>query len=390
LQPESDPPQVIIITGNGTIDTAITAIKLGAYDYIPKPYRMTEIDVMVRRAWEKRELLRATRLLFTQVAHRSVGGLGEIATESAAMLQAIAYVSASASLDEPVVLHGEPGVGKHELARYLHAHSGRPLDIFAELRGAVPDPEIGVQLFGREACGTGRRRQPGVLQRAERGTVAIDAALLDVSGRAALADAITQRSFSRIGGEALPRLPLLSRVVVCETEGAGYVPSDIGAIHITIPPLRARPEDIPELAAALVRDVTGGALQYVDAEAVALLQRYPWPGNVRELRAVLTRAGLLAHAAARKRRALTAADLRMVLIWSGGNPVASACRLDAPLADVERLHIEAVLARATWHQGRAAEALGISTKTLYRKMREYGICKPRRRTSTTLAEPQHS
>jgi two-component system NtrC family response regulator len=144
----------------------------------------------------------------------------------------------------------------------------------------------------------------------------------------------------------------------------------LSGVHITIPPLRERLEDIEVLSRELLQEIGDGVTRHVAADALVSLQQYPWPGNIRELGAVLTRAAVLAPAAE-----ITAADLRMVLIWTSMHVAGQG----EALADLERQHIEAVLQRSNWHQGRAAETLGISTKTLYRKMREYGFKRPRQR-----------
>jgi DNA-binding NtrC family response regulator len=372
LQSEPDPPEVIIITGNGTIDTAITAIKLGAYDYISKPYRMAEIDVMVRRAWEKRELARSNLFLRMRVNAQMPS---RVDTANERMSTVVAHATELAPSASTIVLHGQDGVGKTHLARYIHMVSGRPKDAYTELssRDEKVDGML-ARLFGHEP-GAGRglaSRRAGVLQLASSGTVVIDAGLLDAQERSALADALLQRSFTRIGGVC--RIPLHTRVIVCDRKEEDQNGVELLGTHLTIPVLRERPEDIASLASEVIRDIGIGTSRTLTQQATQLLLQYTWPGNVRELIAVLTRVAILAP-----RPEITSADLRMVLVWGGGNEGAG-----AQLADLERLQIEAMLIRANWHQGRAAGALGISTKTLYRKMREYGFVRPRKRKLTRV------
>jgi DNA-binding NtrC family response regulator len=372
LQAEPDSPEVIIITGNGTIDTAITAIKLGAYDYISKPYRMAEIDVMVRRAWEKRELTRSNLLLQTRVNGHMPSRVDSV---SECMSAVVAQATAIASSSDPVVLHGASGAGKTHLARYIHVASGRPLDAYAELSSRDDGAEgILGRLFGYEV-GSRRGSAPrgaGVLQLASSGTVVIDAALLDGQERRVLADALLQQSFAHVGGTQ--RIPLRARVIVCDRGDKTKDGVALPGAHITLPPLRQRSEDIGSLASAFVREMGTGTSRTLSLQAIHLLLQYQWPGNVRELQTVLARAAILAP-----RPEITDADLRMVLVWGSGTDGRG-----AQLADLERLQIEAMLVRSNWHQGRAADALGISTKTLYRKMREYGFVRPRKRKLTRV------
>jgi DNA-binding NtrC family response regulator len=406
LQSESDPPEVITITGNGTIDTAITAIKLGAYDYIAKPYRMAEIDVMVRRAWEKRELARANQLLRARVS----GCIpATMAAESVRMRELVARAAAVAPGNEPVIIQGEAGAGKTHLARYIHGHSHRPADVYVEIVGRDGIADMRAYLFGDVRSDAAR--QVGVLQRAERGTVVVDANVLTNDERAALAGVLASWTFTPLGGEPVP---LLARVIVCEQiarAGTASLTDAMPGTRLSVPPLRERTDDYGTLASQLLAYVDDGHTRTMAPDAIAVLAEYSWPANVRELRAVLVRAAILATSLQ-----LTAADVRSALS-AAGPTVAAASTTDAAtdmtadavaglaveaamladvtvpvtLADLERSHIGAMLVRHHWHQGRAAEALGISTKTLYRKMREYGFTRPRKRrlarSGTALATP---
>jgi DNA-binding NtrC family response regulator len=410
LQSESDPPEVITITGNGTIDTAITAIKLGAYDYIAKPYRMAEIDVMVRRAWEKRELARANQLLRARVS----GCIpATMAAEGVRMRELVARAASVAPGSEPVIIQGEAGVGKTHLARYIHGHSHRPADVYVEIVGREEIADMRAYLFGDVRSDTSR--QVGVLQRAERGTVVLDANVLTNDERAALADVLASRTFTPRGGDPVP---LLARVIVCERiarAGMASLTDAMPGTRLSVPPLRERADDYGPLASQLLAYVDDGRTRTMTPDAIAVLTEYSWPANVRELRAVLVRAAILATSFQ-----LTAADVRNALSAAGPTvasasttaattAVTTAATTDASaglaveaamladvtvpvtLADLERSHIGAMLVRHHWHQGRAAEALGISTKTLYRKMREYGFTRPRKRrlarSGTALATP---
>jgi DNA-binding NtrC family response regulator len=364
LQNEPAPPEVIIITGNGTIDTAITAIKLGAYDYISKPYRMAEIDVMVRRAWEKRELGKANVMLRAQSRPMPTA----MRARSPVMREVLDRLPDLARSETPVVLHGERGVGKSHVARYLHALSGRPRDSFIQIDQAGGALTGAAALVGRQGVPSGGATPTGAFLAADRGTTVIDVAALDSEARLALRSVIADGVFARIGGTQ--QVPLTTRIVLCVEDAgdAAELTASIGGELLSVPPLRLRHEDLATLAAELVAEQVG-PVHAVVPEAVEVLSAYTWPGNVRELKVVLTRCALLATG-----ENIAAADLRLLLA-SGAVGVEGR---GAPLSDLEKLHIEAMLVRFHWHQGRAAEALGISTKTLYRKMREFGFRRPRK------------
>jgi DNA-binding NtrC family response regulator len=364
LQNEPAPPEVIIITGNGTIDTAITAIKLGAYDYISKPYRMAEIDVMVRRAWEKRELGKANAMLRA----RANSVPASMISKNPLMLELLGQLPELARSNVPVIIQGERGSGKSYVARYLHALSGRTHDALIQIQQSGGMLTDAASLVGRQGVVSGGSTPAGAFLAADRGTTVIDVDAIDAEARVVLRDALADSFFTRVGGSE--RIPLSTRIVLCTDDSASLdIARSVRAERISIPPLRMRHEDLALLATDLLADQTG-PVHTIAPEAVEVLASYTWPGNVRELELVLTRCALLATG-----ENIAAGDLRLLLA-TGAVGVEGR---GAPLSDLEKLHIEAMLVRFHWHQGRAAEALGISTKTLYRKMREFGFRRPRKR-----------
>jgi DNA-binding NtrC family response regulator len=375
------PPECIIITGNGTIDTAIAAMKLGAYDYVSKPYRLAEIDVLVRRAWEKRRLTSDNLRLSARLSR--VDGAREFTSVHAPMQAVLALARHAAPGDSPVLITGEPGTGKSELARYIHGHSSRSEGpIVDAVCAAMTAGHGAVDLFGMERpleAGTsgGAAAAIGLMEAAAGGTLVLDdVQLLDPHAQAALVETLAEGSFQRVGSkhriESEARFIATAGGELPAAVRAGSFRADLfdslGHVSIALPPLRERAVDIAILSQAFVREFGGLRGPSLASEAIDALQNYSWPGNLRELRNVLERAVLLAGSG---------------IIHAHDLPLPAAVRSvaagdDAALAleEVERRHIAAVLQRTNWHQGKAASLLGISAKTLYRKIREYGFERP--------------
>ncbi len=385
LQEEPAPPQVIIITGNGTIETAITAIRLGAYDYLSKPYRMAEIDALVRRAWEKGQLARENAMLHRRLerARREP----EVIAQMPIMRDVIGVVERVAPSDAPVLITGESGTGKELVARLIHRRSGRGGGLhgtFVNVDCAgIAGPGMEQELFGHEkgAFAGAVARVSGVIELAAGGTLFLDeVADLDAKTEGKLLRAIETRRFFRVGGSQAVEFD--ARVIAATRHDITAVVADrsvrsdflhrIATVTIALPPLRNRVDDIPLLAEHFLRLFGGVAAPTLTDDAVAALKAYRWPGNVRELRNVIERIVLLTPSGA----LVTASDLPLAgAARSADGEDAEARPLS--LAELERRHIQLVLARTSWHQGRAAEQLGISSKTLYRKIREYGFARPR-------------
>ena len=380
VREDPTPPEVIIITGNASIDSAIGAMKLGAYDYLTKPYRMAEIDVLVRRAWEKRRLAREHAMMHARLAR--LDAADEIITDHAPLRAVLSLVERVARSDSPVLLSGESGTGKELVARMLHRGSARADGPWMDLNGAaISADRMESELFGHEKgafAGAGDRKL-GLLEMASGGTFFLDqVGALDPRAQGKLLRALEQGMFYRVGGTQKIRSDF--RIIAATNQdlaaqvGDGAFRADlyyrINTVSITLPPLRERASDIPLLARHFLQRSTNGVPRTLSVEALDALLAYPWPGNVRELRNVIDRAALVAPGA----------EIRAIDLALGtGMPVASRAAADAltSLEEMERRHIDVVLKQVNWHQGRAADVLGISPKTLYRKIREYGISRPR-------------
>jgi DNA-binding NtrC family response regulator len=381
VREEPTPPEVIIITGNGTIETAITAIKLGAYDYLAKPYRMAEIDVLVRRAWEKRQLSKENALLHSRLSR--VDAVPEVLTRYAPMQAVLALVERVARSDSPVLISGESGTGKELIARALHRLSGRGSNPLVDINcAAIAENLLESELFGHEkGAFTGAlTRKIGLFEMAAGGTMFMDEiGELDPKLQGKLLRALELGTFFRVGGtqkvEVSVRIVAATNRDMVRAVNDGGFRSDlyyrINTIGITLPPLRERVVDIPLLADHFLHQYGGATPPRLTEEAMEALQRYRWPGNIRELRNVIERAVLLANGGV-----INASDLPLQAVGPGTGASNGQSGSTVSLAELERRHIEAVLNQTNWHQGRAATVLGISSKTLYRKIREYGFKRP--------------
>ncbi len=383
VREDAAPPEVIIITGNAFIESAIGAMKLGAYDYLTKPYRMAEIDVLVRRAYERRRLSREHAMMSARLAR--LDDADEIVTQYAPLKAVLSMVARVARSDSPVLISGESGTGKDLVARLIHRGSSRADGPWVDLNGAAISPDrLETELFGQERDTTpGASRKMGLLEMASGGTVFLDqVGALDPRAQGKLLRAIEDGTFYRTGGTQKVHTDI--RVIAATSQdlatkiGDGSFRADlyyrINTVSIALPPLRERVVDIPLLAKHFLNraaSVNGdGRARRLSGEAIDAMQDYPWPGNVRELRNVVERAVLVASGAE-----IRAGDLAL----GHGMPLAPARAAGDPpvsLEEMERRHIDAVLHEVNWHQGRAADILGISAKTLYRKMRDYGLRRP--------------
>lgn len=423
VREDPSPPEVIIITGNGTIEEALAALTLGAYDVLSKPYRMAEIEELVRRAWEKRVLARDNarlqRLQARQDGGGGRGGAPAFVTQYAPLQAVVTLIERVAPSSAPVLVSGESGTGKDLVARLLHHWSGRDHAPFVELNcAAMADHRLEAELFGVEkgALPGAERRTVGLLELASGGTLCLDhVADLDLRVQGRLMRALETGSFHRVGGTQ--KVDLDVRLVAATTRDLGRMAASgdfrddlmhrLTTIRIQLPALRERSVDVPLLAEHFLTRFGGATPPRLASEALAALERYRWPGNVRELRTVIERAVLLAVSGTIEARDLplgaeggTAGGTAVGAAGgtergaaggtaggtergsAGGAELGATARLtpthSRTLAELERRHIESVLQHTRWHQGRAAELLGISAKTLYRKIREYGFHRPAR------------
>lgn len=372
------PCEVVLLSDPGTPHVALD----GEYDQLVRPYRLAFAEAVSRRAWMRRHLVLENVLLRAMLsrAERPV----EMVTEFAPMRAVLELVGRVAGSDAAALISGEHGTGKSHLARVLHSRSRRATGVFAQLDcAALRGDELESELFGREytAASGATSRQLGLLELASAGTIClenIDALSQPLQGK--LLHALELGSFYRTGGTqkayASPRLVATTRVDLAAISAEGVFRGDlyyrINAVNVTLPPLRERTVDILPLARYFLTETGVTPTPEIGADALAALESYPWPGNIDELRDVIERSATRAVDGMIRAASLPFATSGAVSEVGQGSPE----RSSLPLEVVERDHIRAVLDEVGWHQGRAAEILGISPKTLYRKIRYFGFQRP--------------
>jgi DNA-binding NtrC family response regulator len=371
------PCEVVLLADPGTPHVALD----GEYDQLVRPYRLAFAEAVVRRAWLRRRLVLENVLLRAMLSRAEHPA--EMITEFAPMRAVLELVGRVAGSDSAALISGERGTGKSHLARVLHSRSRRATGVFARLDcSSLRGDELESELFGREytAASGATSRQLGLLELASSGTVClenIDALSQPLQGK--LLHALELGSFYRTGGTqkayASPRLVATTSVDLASMSAEGVFRDDlyyrINAVNVTLPPLRERTVDILPLARYFLSEAGVAPTPEVGADALAALESYPWPGNIDELREVIERAATRAVDGMIRAASLPFAAAVAPVEASRGSE-----RSSLPLETVERDHIRAVLDQVGWHQGRAAEILGISPKTLYRKIRHFGFQRP--------------
>jgi DNA-binding NtrC family response regulator len=370
---------IILMTAYAAVDTAVEAMKAGAYDYIVKPFDPDDLSALLRRAAEHRSLraenVRLKRSLDAATAPPPLVGT------SPAMRHVLELVAGVAPTDATVLVSGESGTGKELVARAIHAASPRRYNPLVVVNcGALPEGILESELFGHEAGAfTGARgRHRGKFEAAEGGTVFLDE-IGEVSAKVQveLLRVLEDKSVTRLGGNA--PLPVDFRVVAATHRDlaalvkAGSFRDDLywrlNVFTIAIPPLRERPEDVPPLAdhfLARFAASMGRKPPSLSAGALEALTLYSWPGNVRELQNAIERAMVVCT-----RPVIEAGDLPLTV-------TATERQAEAPgsLAEMERAHVTRVLEGQRWNISRAARVLGIDRVTLYNKIKRYGLRKP--------------
>ncbi len=386
-------PEVIMLTGQATVETAIEAMKLGAYDYLTKPYRITELSVLVTQAADKQKLKIDNQRLRAQV-ERSHQNMPEIIAESPQMKEVLRLVQRVAPSDTSVLITGESGTGKELIAQAIHRLSRRSDKSFIDLNcAALQDSLLESELFGHEAgaFSGARARKLGLFEIADGGTLFLDEVMeMPAQLQSKLLRALETRTFFRVGGvkkvEVDVRLVAATNRNAAQSTADGTFRSDllyrINSFEIHIPPLRQRREDIEPIARYILEKIAGANAPELAPQAVDALCSFNWTGNVRQLRNCLERAILLAD-----NGRITTRELPPEVVYQSNETSVSVSynmpkenttnsfQNAAPTAlhEVEKQQILRALEQTGWHRGKTAELLGISSSTLYRRLREYDL-----------------
>jgi DNA-binding NtrC family response regulator len=386
LRQQEQPPEVLIITGHATVETALQAMKLGAYDYITKPCHIQELEAVLSKAYEKRQLRRENLILQTRLNYKDKAP--DIVVRSQKMTDIMSLVRKVANSNAVVLITGESGTGKELVANAIHHFSGRYAGPFIDIScAAIQETLLESELFGYEAGAfTGaRKRKLGLFELANGGTLFLDEiGEMNLTLQSKVLRVLETRTFYRVGGtkkvEVDVRIIAATNRDLDQQSSEGKFRTDllfrINNFNIKLPPLRERPEDIPSLTQHFLARVGGTPAIKISDEAMEVLMRYVWPGNVRELRNVIERALILVSG-----DTITPVDLpleiRANLPEKLTGPVAEQDG-SVNLEDLKKRQILKVLEQTGWHQGRAAEALGISPSTLYRQLKVYGLTRSRK------------
>ena len=368
----------IMISARATVDEAVSALKLGIYDFITKDFRLQELRKVVNKALETQQLLQENQRLRQALQERLAGG--RILGRSPAFLKVIHQVMQIAPVRSTVLLTGESGVGKELIAEAIHSGSPRRDKPLVKVNcGALPEGLIESELFGHEkGAFTGAHQQrKGRFELADTGTIFLDeVSEMPLNTQVKLLRVLQEGEFERVGGSKTLKVDV--RVVAATNQNleamvaAGSFRKDLfyrlNVIHLVVPPLRARSEDIPLLAQYFLDKFcleNNRPPMGFTPEAMQALKQYLWPGNVRELENVVERAVALCSGAS-----VDVDDLPEEMRQQSGAQDDIVIQVGASLEEIERLAIRQTLKKTGGDKEVTARILGIGLATLYRRLKE--------------------
>jgi len=372
---------VLILTGHGSIETAIEAIRAGAYDYLTKPCNLAELELLIQKALERRALEVENRGL-REVLRRQAPGV-EIVGQSRSLTRLMELTERVAQSESPVLIEGESGTGKELIARAVHGLSPRSAGPFIPVNaGALPANLLESELFGHaKGAFTGAAgAKPGLVELAEGGTLFLDEiGEMPLELQAKLLRFLESHELRRVGDLKIRRVDVrivaaTNRRLMDEVK-AGRFREDLyyrlNVVALPVPPLRERREDIPLLVEHFLARL--GSSKEMTPEALQALMLHELKGNVRELFNLVQRGAILSPD-----RFIAPEDLGIGLAPAPITPPPLPAATPAPerfptLDELERIHIARALERTGWNRAQAAELLGISVRNLYRKIDSYNL-----------------
>jgi DNA-binding NtrC family response regulator len=376
---------VIVMTAYATVENAVQAIKLGAFDFLTKPFDTDRLSILIKRALENRRLIAENTLLREELAQAV--GIEEIIGKSEKMAQASELVQKVSPSDTTVLLQGESGTGKELFARAIHHLSPRRNGPYVAINcAAIPRELLENELFGSErgAFTSSIARKMGKFEIAEQGTIFLDeVGDLDISLQAKLLRVLQEKRFERLGGTKTinvnVRVVAATNMDLREAITRKTFREDLfyrlSVFPITIPPLRERREDIPALSEYFIRRFSSEMKKKpvkLSREALALLEKYHWPGNVRELENTIERAIILCEG-----RTITPEHLAIRLPRAGEISLREGAGLKEvgamAQAEAEKSLIRRILTQTHGNKRRTAEILKIDYTTLFEKLKKYGL-----------------
>jgi len=375
--------EVLIMTAYATVEHAVEAMRLGADDYIQKPFLNEHVLDRLRRIGKLRALLHENAQLREQLNHSQGQGLPGVIGQSRAMQTVVKTVRTVAPTDASVLIEGESGTGKERIARAIHLLSQRKDKPFVALScGALPDTLLETELFGHEkgAFTDAQRQRRGRFEVADGGTIFLDDIDdMPLSVQVKLLRVLQEREFERVGGESLVRVDIrvvaATKVPLLDHVRSGKFREDLyyrlNVVPVRLPPLREREGDLPLLVQHFVEKLGGGRQFTVKTDVLEVMSDYSWPGNVRELENRIAQAIALSGGATilKKEHLLPVDKSRRAAL----EPPTALRSLREVLVEAEREHLRTVLRGVGGHRTKAASVLGISRKVLWEKLKDYGI-----------------
>ncbi|HER00334.1 MAG TPA: sigma-54-dependent Fis family transcriptional regulator [candidate division Zixibacteria bacterium] len=372
---------VVVITAYGTIENAVDAMRKGAYDYILKPFSPDEIEIVVRRGLEHRALAMENKVLRAQI--RDKYSFENIVGQNRKLLDIFDLIQTAANSKATILLTGESGTGKELVAKAIHYNSPRKDMPFIRINcAALPENLIESELFGHEkGAFTGAIKQTkGRFELADGGSLLLDeVSEMDLGLQAKLLRVLQESEFERVGS-GLPvkvdvRLIATSNRNLMDEVRKGKFREDLyyrlNVINIEIPPLRERKDDLPLLIEHFIQKFNEEDERHIEGlseKALRLLQSYPWPGNVRELENLIHRAVVTS-----KNSVITHMDFPSYLALGPNAEMSDMLSEPITISEGEKILILKSLERHAGNRTKAAEELGITTRTLRNKLHEYGM-----------------